>query len=52
VLITVFVLLAIAAFILTLVAAVNRVPLWISVLVLCLIELLRALPLGRSTTQG
>jgi ABC-type phosphate/phosphonate transport system permease subunit len=44
---TVFILLAIAAFILTLVAAVNRVPLWVGVLVLCLIELLRALPLGR-----
>ena len=45
--VTVFVILALGAFILCLVAAVNRVPLWISVLVLCLIELLRALPLGR-----
>jgi uncharacterized protein (DUF983 family) len=44
---TVFVLCAIAAFVLTLLAAINRVPLWIAVVILCLIELLRALPLGR-----
>ena len=44
---TVFVLLAIGAFVLTLLAAINRVPLWIAVVILCLIELLRALPLGR-----
>jgi membrane protein YqaA with SNARE-associated domain len=45
--VTVFVILAIAAFVLTLLAAINRVPLWIAVVILCLIELLRALPLGR-----
>jgi ABC-type phosphate/phosphonate transport system permease subunit len=44
---TVFVLLAIGAFVLTLLAAINRVPLWIACVILCLIELLRALPLGR-----
>jgi ABC-type phosphate/phosphonate transport system permease subunit len=44
---TVFVLLALGAFVLCLVAAAGRVPLWISVLVLCVLELLRALPLGR-----
>ena len=44
---TVFVILAIGAFVLTLLAAINRVPLWIAVVILCLIELLRALPLGR-----
>ena len=46
-LITVFMILAIGAFVLTLLAAINRVPLWIAVVILCLIELLRALPLGR-----
>ena len=44
---TVFVLLALAAFVLALVAAVGRTPLWVSVVVLCVLELLRALPLGR-----
>ena len=46
-LITVFVLLAVSAFVLTLLAAINRVPLWIACVILCLIELLRAVPLGR-----
>ena len=36
--------LAVAAFIMTLVAAIGRAPLWIPVLLLCLIELIRALP--------
>lgn len=45
--VTVFVILAVSAFVLTLLAAINRVPLWIAVVVLTLIELLRALPLGR-----
>ncbi len=46
---TVFLLLAVAVFLLTLGAAVTppRVPLWIPVLILSLIELLRAVPLGR-----
>jgi hypothetical protein len=45
---TVFLLLALAAFVATLVSAYNgRCPLWVSVLLLCIIELLRAVPLGR-----
>jgi len=44
---TVFVLLAVAAFVVTIVSAVRPWPLWPAVLLLALIELLRALPLGR-----
>jgi hypothetical protein len=44
---TVRVLLALASFIVTIVAALGRAPLWVAVLVLTVIELLRALPLGR-----
>ena len=44
---TVLVLLAVAAFIISIVAAVNRCPLWPAVLLLAVAELLRALPLGR-----
>jgi hypothetical protein len=39
--------LVIAAFIVTIAAALNRAPLWVAVLLLCLVELLRILPLGR-----
>lgn len=41
---TVFILLAIVAFGCTIASAVNRCPLWVPVLLLTLIELLRALP--------
>ena len=44
---TVVIILAVSAFVLTILAALNRAPLYVAVLVLCLIELLRALPLGR-----
>ena len=44
---TVFIILAVTAFIVTVVAAMGRCPIWVAVLILCLIELLRALPLGR-----
>lgn len=46
---TVFLILALAAFICTLasVAPWGRVPLWVAVLLLCVLELLRAIPLGR-----
>ena len=44
---TVVIILALSAFIVTILAALNRAPLYVAVLVLCLIELLRALPLGR-----
>jgi hypothetical protein len=48
VILTVFVLLAIGAFICALLAAANyRVPLWVAVVLLCVIELLRAVPVGR-----
>lgn len=44
---TVFLLLALAAFICTVLSALGKCPLWVGVLFLCVIELLRALPLGR-----
>ena len=44
---TVFLLLDVAALVLTLVHAMGRVVLWPAVLILTIIELLRALPLGR-----
>ena len=44
---TVFLLLAIVAFVVTIASAMGKAPLWVAVIVLCLIELLRALPLGR-----
>jgi hypothetical protein len=37
----------IAAFICAIVAAIGKCPLWISVILLCIVELLRILPLGR-----
>ena len=43
---TVFTLLAVAAFIVTVLAALGKAPLWVAVLFLCVIELLRGLPLG------
>jgi ABC-type phosphate/phosphonate transport system permease subunit len=45
--ITVLFVLALAAFIVAILSAIGKVPLWVSVLVLCVIELLRTLPLGR-----
>lgn len=44
---TVLLLVALAAFIVTIASALNRAPLWIAVLLLTICELLRALPLGR-----
>jgi hypothetical protein len=44
---TVFLLLAIAAFICTVAAALGKCPIWVPVLFLCVIELMRALPLGK-----
>jgi hypothetical protein len=44
---TVFVVLALSAFIVTILADIGKAPLWVSVVVLCLIELLRILPLGK-----
>jgi hypothetical protein len=45
---TVMLLLAVAAFACTVASAAGyRPPLWVAVLLLCVLELLRALPLGR-----
>lgn len=44
---TVFLLLAQVAFICAVAAAMRKCPLWVSVIILCVIELLRNLPLGR-----
>lgn len=44
---TVFLFLAVAAAICTVVSAMGKCPLWVGVMLLCLIELLRALPLGK-----
>lgn len=44
---TVFILLGVAALVLTLLHAVQRAPLWPSVLLLAIAELLRSVPLGR-----
>lgn len=44
---TVFLLLAVAAFICAIAEAMGKCPSWVPVIILCLIELLRALPLGR-----
>ncbi len=44
---TVTLLLALAAFICTLLAALSYCPLWVAVILLAIGELLRALPLGR-----
>lgn len=43
---TVIGLLAIAAFVVCIIAAIGRAPLWVAVLLLVLIELLRILPIG------
>lgn len=44
---TVFLALGLAAFVVTVLAAMNKTQLWIAVCLLCIIELLRAIPLGR-----
>jgi len=44
---TVMVFLVVAAFVSTVVSALGKCPLWISVVFLCIIELLRVLPLGK-----
>lgn len=45
--VTVFVLLIVAAFVVTIMAAMQKAPLYVAVLLLCVIELLRVVPLGR-----
>lgn len=43
---TVIAFLVIAAFATTILSAIGKSPLWVSVLLLCVVELLRILPLG------
>lgn len=43
---TVFAILAVSAFIVTIASAIGKAPLWVAVLLLCVIELLRVLPRG------
>ncbi len=45
--ITVMLLLVLAAFVCTVASAIGKCPLWIAVLFLVVIELLRVVPLGR-----
>ena len=45
--ISVIAVLVVAAFIAALVSAAGKCPLWVSVILLCVVELLRILPLGR-----
>jgi hypothetical protein len=45
--INVLIILAVAAFILALAAAAGRAPLWVAVVVVAIIECLRAMPVGR-----
>ena len=44
---TVFIILALAAFIVTIASAIGKAPLWVAVIILCLMELLRVIPLGK-----
>jgi hypothetical protein len=44
---SIFLLLALAAFVCVIAAAVGRAPLWVAVILLVIIELLRDLPLGK-----
>jgi hypothetical protein len=44
---TVLGLLILAAFICTIVSALGKCPVWVPVLLLCVVELVRILPLGR-----
>jgi hypothetical protein len=44
---TVMLVLVIAAFICAVASAMGKCPLWVAVVFLCIVELVRALPLGR-----
>jgi hypothetical protein len=46
-LLTVIGFLVVAAFICTIVSALGKCPLWVGVILLCIIELVRILPLGK-----
>lgn len=45
--VTVIGVLVLSAFICAVASAAGKVPLWVAVILLCLVELLRILPLGR-----
>lgn len=44
---TVLALLVVAAFLCIIASAIGKCPLWVGTLLLCIVELLRVLPLGR-----
>jgi hypothetical protein len=44
---TVFLILALSAFVCAIAEAMGKCPSWVPVIILCLIELLRCVPLGR-----
>jgi hypothetical protein len=44
---TVIGIIVISAFICTIISALGKCPLWIAVVLLCVVELLQVLPLGR-----
>ena len=44
---TVTLVLALSAFVVTILAAINRCPLWVAVMILCVLHLLQSIPLGR-----
>jgi hypothetical protein len=44
---TVLVVLVVAAFLVTIAAAAGKAPLWVAVVLLCVVELIRVLPLGK-----
>lgn len=44
---TVILVLVVAAFIAAVVAAAGKAPIWISVILLCIVELLRVIPVGK-----
>lgn len=46
-LLTVFLILALTAFICTVLVAMGKCPVWVPLVILCVIELLRDLPLGK-----
>jgi len=46
-LLTVIGILVVAAFICTIVSALGKCPLWVAVMLICVVELVRILPLGR-----
>lgn len=44
--VTVFAILAVSALVVTILSGIGKAPLWVGVTLLCIIEVLRVLPLG------